>query len=75
MSEEIGIIEKTGVKNDCELSVVEFWGGVRNGKMYQITQGIGGQDEPGFIQLTRKNIIELIDMLDLGDYGCFKLRL
>lgn len=64
MSTEIAIIEGTGKKN-AHLTVTSFRGPEGKGPMVQLTQGLGGANTPGYIQLTkqdaRKVVQELID--------------
>ncbi len=66
MSERIAIIENTGVQNDRDLQITEFWGGTKNGKMIQLTQGFGGQDEPGYIQLHKKDMLKLFKCVGIS---------
>ena len=54
-----------------DISVSEFWGGPK-GPMLQLTQGFGGfasmkqlgEDEPGYVQLTRNDARELASALN-----------
>ena len=63
--EEIGTIKNTG-KKGVDLDLTAFYGGDKKGVMLQITQGFGTQidnDEPGFIQLTKRDASYLINEL------------
>jgi len=62
MSTEITTIPNTG-KKDKYLTVTQFYGGSNKGVMLQLTQGLGSQHEPGFIQLTKVDCDRLIDIL------------
>ncbi len=64
MSIEFMSLKNTG-KDDQLLQVVEFHGGKNRGKMLQLTQGIGGINTPGYIQLTKKDVYELRNKLSL----------
>ena len=64
MSKEIYVIENTGVKNDRDLQITEFYGGQKNKTMVQLTQGFGGLDEPGFVQLTMNDLLKLMTILN-----------
>lgn len=60
MSTEREIIENTGRKS-VDLTVTEYWGGDKNGVMLQLTQGLGGgEDEPGYIQLTKIDAYQML---------------
>ncbi len=74
MSEKRTTIENTGVES-ADLTINSFWGEDKKGKMIQLSQGSGGsavlkpldKDEPGYIQLTKRDayyvIIELTKWL------------
>ena len=62
MTKEIGFIKNTGIKK-VDLTITSFYGGISEGEMVQITQGIGTSDEPGFIQLTPRDTYLLISKL------------
>ena len=53
MSTDLLRIKNTGVEG-ADLDFVQFWGGKEKGIMIQLTQGIGGTDSPGYIQLTKE---------------------
>lgn len=62
MSTELKKIKNTG-KEGVDLQFTTFYGGKDKGKMVQLTQGIGcllGDGEPGYIQLTMKDIPRVI---------------
>lgn len=63
MSGVIRTIQSTG-KGDRELELSEFCGPAGKGIMLQITQGFGGLNEPGFIQLTIGDVTMLISELN-----------
>ncbi|MBU0977369.1 MAG: hypothetical protein KKD18_03055 [Nanoarchaeota archaeon] len=65
MSTKIGTIKNTG-KKDVDLDLTVFYGGDKKGTMIQLTQGFRTQsdnDEPGFIQITKKDACCLISEL------------
>jgi hypothetical protein len=63
MSTELGIIDKSGT-NGVQLQITQFDGPADLGLMLQLTQGLGFElDDSGFIQLTRKDVEELIPVL------------
>jgi hypothetical protein len=63
MSTEIFVIDKTGT-SDVALQVTQFVGPESKGIMLQLAQGLGSApDEPGFIQLTHRDVKELIPVL------------
>lgn len=62
MSTRLKTIENTGRKN-VDLDISEYWGGKEKKQMLQITQGLGtaiDNDEPGFIQLTTRDVYYLV---------------
>ena len=44
------------------LQLTQYWGG--KGACIQLTQGIGGQNTPGYVQLTQDETMSLIDRLN-----------
>jgi len=66
MSKEIASIKGTGQKN-ADLDVTEYYGGKDKGVMLQFTQGLAGipgvDFEPGYIQLTKKDVKKVIVVL------------
>jgi len=69
MSFQITTINKSG-PNELDLDVTSFSGGKEKGMCVQLTQGMGGLDTPGYIQLTREDARTLIHVLNkwLGRY-------
>ena len=63
MSKEIAIIPKTGT-NDAPLQITEFCGPAKKGIMLQLTQGKGGQDCPGYVELTVWDVFRLLSVLE-----------
>jgi len=64
MATEIAVIANTGgAKRD--LTITEYFGGKDNGIMLQVTQGSGGYDKVGFIQLTQTDAMALAEELRL----------
>ena len=69
MTTEISIMFGTG-RNDNNLSLTQFYGGSKKGLMLQLTQGFGcsgfckDPDEPGFIQLTKRDALILSGELE-----------
>jgi hypothetical protein len=64
MSKEFKTIKKSG-KNDVDLEFTSFFGGEK-GTMLQVSQGLGTKislDEPGFIQLTKRDVYGTIRAL------------
>lgn len=63
MSKTLKTIRDTG-RNKTDMTISEFYGGEKNGSMMQVTQGFGRDiDEPGFIQLTKKDAEKLIETI------------
>lgn len=62
MSTELAVIKYTG-KYGQDLQVVQFNGG-RGIKYLQLTQGIGSKSDPGFIQLSREDAVQLVQEID-----------
>jgi len=63
MSSQIASIPNTGMTGTA-LQVTEFFGGSARGRMLQLTQGLGiSPDTPGFVQLSRQDLEELIPIL------------
>jgi hypothetical protein len=62
MSTEIAIIPRTGT-DDVPLQITQFCGPSKKGIMLQLTQGTGGMDCPGYIQLTRHDAWQLMIQL------------
>ena len=48
-----------------DITGTEFYGGESEGPMIQLTQGTGGLDTPGYIQLTRGQAMTLAKYLNL----------
>lgn len=63
MSTEIAIIPRTGV-DEVPLQVTEFCGPAKKGMMLQLTQGIGDQYCPGYIELTECDAWRLLSHLE-----------
>ena len=66
MSTEIATIKNTGREGNRDLDFTQFAG--KRGISIQITQGLASpfadrNDEPGFIQLTKDEAYETIDVL------------
>jgi len=63
MSTEIFVLDKTGA-GESALQVTQFAGPEGKGIMVQLTQGPGSAgDQPGFIQLTHRDVKQLIPVL------------
>jgi hypothetical protein len=59
MSTELETIKHTGINRDRDLQVVLF-----RSDFVQLTQGLGmGLYEPGFIQLSRQDALQVIEVL------------
>ena len=67
MSTHITTINGSGAKGKNDLDFTQFWGGSASGIMIQLTQGFGCisgfEGEPGYIQLTVRDVEETIKVL------------
>ena len=64
MATEIEVIKNTGGMR-LDLTLTQYFGGKENGVMLQVTQGTGGRDKPGYIQLTQTDALALAEELRL----------
>jgi len=62
MSTEIEVLENTGKANH-KMVVTQFVGSKGKGKMIQLTQGPGGYNIPGYVQLTRDDATKIARIL------------
>jgi len=66
MSNKLSIIKNSG-KMSADLDVTEYWGGIKEGWMLQLTQRLaGGFDQPdtaAYLELTPQDASQLIDIL------------
>ena len=62
MSTLLTIIQKTG-RDEVDLDITEFSGGKNKKLMIQLTQGVGGFETSGFIQLTQEDAIKTISAI------------
>lgn len=63
MSKTLGTLPKTG-RDDVPLTITQFCGPTNKGMMVQLTQGVGGQDCPGYIELTEYDAWRLFSRLE-----------
>jgi len=69
MSFQITTINKSG-PYEADLDITSFCGSKEKGMCLQLTQGLGGLDTPGYIQLTKDDARTLINVFNkwLGRY-------